>query len=309
MFVTPSIRNSARTGMVFIAIAAGSWGTIGIAVSILYRVARTDALSISFLRLAIAAPVLVLISWVLAGPLFARVTRRDLAIMVLMGTAFASYQVCYFAAIPRIGVALAVLLNICSAPIFIALLARCFLGERLTTAMIGALVGAVGGTALLVAAPNPQAAPVSFIGASLAVGAGASYAVVAVCARAIADRYHPMQPLAVAFTLGAVLLFPLALQQGLVIQYPPLGWLLLLHLGLVPTTLGYALYMWGLRTTPATVAAILSLLEPLVSTLLAVVLLRERLAPLSVLGGLILLGSVLLLYVQNRRVNPAAVES
>jgi len=293
----------------FIAIAAISWGTIGIAVSVLYRVARTDALSISFLRLAIAAPVLVLMSRVLAGPFFARVTRRDLAGMVLMGIAFAGYQVCYFAAIPRIGVALAVLLNICSAPIFIALLARCFLGERLTMVMIGALVGAVGGTTLLVAAPNQGAAPASLLGASLAVGAGASYAVVAVCARAVADRYHPVQPLAVAFTLGAVLLFPLALRQGLVIQYPLLGWLLLLHLGLIPTTLGYAVYMWGVRTTPATVAAILTLLEPLVSTLLAVVLLDERLAPTSVLGGLILLGSVLLLYVQNGRFNTAAVES
>jgi DME family drug/metabolite transporter len=295
--------------MMFIAIAAISWGTIGIAVSVLYRVARTDALSISFLRLAIAAPVLVLMSRVLAGPFFVRVTRRDLAGMVLMGIAFAGYQVCYFGAIPRIGVALAVLLNICSAPIFIALLAHCFLGERLTMVMIGALVGAVGGTTLLVAAPNQGAAPASLLGASLAVGAGASYAVVAVCARAVADRYHPVQPLAVAFTLGAVLLFPLALRQGLVIQYPPLGWLLLLHLGLVPTTLGYAVYMWGVRTTPATVAAILTLLEPLVSTLLAVVLLDERLAPTSVLGGLILLGSVLLLYVQNGRFNTAAVES
>jgi DME family drug/metabolite transporter len=53
---------------------------------------------------------------------------------------------------------------------------------------------------------------------------------------------------------------------------------------------------WGLRTTPAAVAAILTLLEPLISTLLAVVLLNEHLAPSSLLGGLILLSSVLLLY-------------
>ncbi len=212
------------------------------------------------------------------------------------GLAYASYQLCYFAAISRLGVALAVLLNICSAPIFIAVLARAFLGERVTRAMGAALIGAVTGTALFVFAPTQGAAPVSLVGASLAVGAGASYAIVAVCGRAVADRYHPVQPLAVAFTLGTLVLLPLVFYQGLVIAYPLVGWLLLLHIGLIPTTLGYGLYMWGLRTTPAAVAAILTLLEPLISTLLAVVLLNEHLAPSSMLGGLILLSSVLLLY-------------
>src|SRR5688572_32610456 len=96
---------SRRQGMVLIALAAVSWGTIGIAVSLLYRVAQTDALSIGFLRLAIAAPALLILSRLLAGPGFLRIARRDLLVMLLIGTAFAAYQVCYFAAIPRIGVA------------------------------------------------------------------------------------------------------------------------------------------------------------------------------------------------------------
>jgi len=287
--------------MVLVAIGAATWGTIGIAVSVLYRVAQTNALSISFLRLAIAAPVLVLVSYVRAGTPVSRIPHRDLAVMGLMGIAYASYQLCYFAAIPRLGVALAVLLNICSAPIFIALLARCFLHERVTMVMGSALIGAVMGTALLVAAPTQGAAPVSVLGTGFAVGAGGSYAIVAVCARGIADRYHPVQPLAVAFTVGALVLLPLAQRQGIVLQYPPLGWLLLLHIGLVPTVLGYGLYMWGLRTIPVTVAAILTLLEPLISTLLAVVLLQEHLAPASVVGGLILVVSIMLLYGHNQR--------
>lgn len=296
--------------MLLIALAALTWGTIGIAVDLLYRAAPTNALSVGFLRLALSAPALLLLSRIMVGRHFLRVARRDLAAMLLIGASFAVYQVCYFAAIPRIGVAVAVLINICSAPVLIALLASLFLGERLNAATVGALFGAICGTALLVGgAPQADSSRELLIGAGLALGAGFCYAVIAVVARSIAGRYHPVQPIAIAFTLGALLLFPIALSQGLVLSYPPLGWLLLLHLGLVPTALGYALYFKGLRTTPATISAILSLLEPLISTLLAVLLLGERLALLGMLGAALLLASMALLYlrVQPVREPQAAV--
>lgn len=300
MFTALVSRGGARWGMILVAIGAATWGTIGIAVSLLYRFEQTTPLSVSFLRLAMAAPVLMLVSVKITGSPVARIPRRDLATMGLMGIAYASYQLCYFAAIPRIGVALAVLLNICSGPIFIALLARAFLGERVTPAMACALVAGITGTMLVIVAPGQEAAPVSVSGAILALGAGASYAVVTVCARRVANKYHPVQPLAIAFTLGTLLLLPLVLQQGLVITYSTVGWLLLVHIALVPTILGYVVYLWGLRSTSATVAAILTLLEPLISTLLATVVLDEQLTPVRVLGGLILLGSVMLLYKQTQ---------
>jgi drug/metabolite transporter, DME family len=289
--------------MLLIALAALTWGTIGIAVDLLYRVApATNALSIGFLRLAIAVPPLLLLSRLLAGRGFLRFARRDALALLTIGAAFAAYQVCYFAAISRIGVAVAVLINICSAPVFIALLASVLLQERLNRATLLALLGATGGTALLVgAAPQTGASGALLTGAALALGAGFAYALVAVAARSIAARYHPVQPIAAAFTLGALLLLPFALAQGLVLVYPLAGWLLLLHLGVLPTALGYALYLAGLRTTPATASAVLVLLEPLISALLALLLLQERLAPLGWLGASLLLGSMALLYLRGER--------
>jgi len=81
-----------------------------------------------------------------------------------------------------------------------------------------------------------------------------------------------------------------------VLSYPPVGWLLILYLGLVPTALAYALYLRGLRSVPATVSAIITLLEPLGSTVLAVLLLGERLTALGLLGAALLLASMALLY-------------
>jgi DME family drug/metabolite transporter len=140
-------------------------------------------------------------------------------------------------------------------------------------------------------------------GGALALGAGFFYSLVALTARAVAARYHPVQPIALAFTLSALLLLPLVLAagRGLDVRYPPLGWLLVIYLGLVPTALGYGLYLRAMRTTPATLAAIVALLEPLISSVFAIAFLGERLSPGGFVGGVMLLGSVVFLYGRQAR--------
>jgi DME family drug/metabolite transporter len=63
----------------------------------------------------------------------------------------------------------------------------------------------------------------------------------------------------------------------------------------VPTAVGYILFMHGMRTTPATVASVLTLVEPLTAAVLAWLLFDERLGPLALVGAALLLGAVVLL--------------
>src|SRR5215467_8703799 len=98
-----------------------------------------------------------------------------------------------------------------------------------------------------------------------------------------------MQTLSVFFLVAVLSLLPIALANDFVTTYPPVAWLLLLHLGLGVSVVGYVLLVLGLRTTPVTTSAIISLLEPLTSTLLAWVLLGERLGPLGFFGAALLL--------------------
>lgn len=292
---------ASQNGLPFVMLAALTWGTIGLAVAALYRLSAPDPLSVGFYRLALSVPVLFALSRFYAGPGFWRVRRADRWRLALMGAGFASYQLCYFAAIPYLGVAAAVLINICSAPVIVVLLSGLFLGERLTWVVGLALAGALTGAALLVGG-SPEAASTRdlLLGAALALGAGFSYSVVALMGRAVAAHYHPVQPVALAFAFGALLLVPVVVVRGLAWQFPLASWGLLVYLGLVPTALGYGLYLRGLRTTTATVAAVVGLLEPLISTVLAVLLLGERLSPNSVIGGALLLASVAFLYLRQR---------
>ena len=301
-------RADSRRGLLLIVLAAVLWGTVGIATKAIYGLADTNPLSIGFFRLAIATPALLLACWRTLGRRMFRIAPRDLGLMLLIGAAMALYQVCYFAAIARVGVAIAVLVTLCTAPVIVTLLSAGLLRERLRPHASLALVCALVGTTMLVwVEPGDIGVRHDIvIGVALALGAALGYAILAICSRPLAGRYHPIQPLAIGFAAGAALLFPCALATGLVVSYPLAGWALLVHLGLIPTALGYVLFFSGMRHITATTASIVTLIEPLTSTALAALLFGERLGPFGLVGAALLLGAIGLLYHgESRRVQVA----
>src|SRR5688500_3174632 len=108
-----------RLGLLFIALAAISWGTTGATMTVLARDADLGPLLVGWARLAVAAVGLILMTAAAArrrarpGP---PLVPSDAAAYALLGLAMAAYQVCYFRAVTLTGVAVAALLAICSAP-------------------------------------------------------------------------------------------------------------------------------------------------------------------------------------------------
>lgn len=257
-----------------------------------------NPLFVGFCRMAIASPVLLLAASRTKGFWRWR-SRRDGLVYLGLGACMATYQVCYFWAVPLAGVAVTALVAICSSPLFIALLAARQLGETLTRKVYAALGLGIVGTGLLVA--NPQAiahhSTGFLLGVMLALGAGFSYAVYAVRAKASIATLEPLPVAAFSFTAAAFLLTPALLLKptstdALLISLP-----YLLYLGVVPTGLAYALYMVGLRRTPATIAGITVLLEPLTATLLGVLVFGESMGITGGVGVLLLLLAIALLTV------------
>ena len=71
------------------------------------------------------------------------------------------------------------------------------------------------------------------------------------------------------------------------------GWICLLVVGLVHTGITYCLYFSSLKELPGQKAAILSYIDPLVAVLISVLLLRESLSLMQMVGGLLILGFTL----------------
>jgi DME family drug/metabolite transporter len=289
-------QKASRPGVWLILLAATLWGTVGVTTQALYHLTATNALSIGFFRLALATPALALSCFGLIGWRMFWVARRDLAIIALLGLMLALYQVCYFGAIALVGVAIATLVTLCSAPVLVALISTLLTGERPSRVVMLALALAIAGVALIVGfQPGAHQQAVNPDGVALALGSALGYALVTLSGRAVARRYQPLQINAIAFAAGALALLPAAALTGPVVTYPPVGWALLLYLGLVPSALAYGLFLTGMRSTPATVASVLTLMEPLTATVLAAVLFGERLGALGLVGGALLLCAILVL--------------
>jgi DME family drug/metabolite transporter len=301
--VTQTItRAQSQRGLALVMLSAVLWGTVGIATHLLYQISDTNPISIGFFRLAFAVPALFVACGFVVGRRMFHIQRHDLGLMLLIGAMLALYQVCFMGAVQRAGVSVAVLVTLCTAPVLVALLSIVFLRERLTGPILLALGCAIAGTLLLIDFQSTtQPVNDTITGVLLALGSALGYAVFALCGRRLAGRYHPLQSLTIGFGVGAALLLIIALSTGLVLNYSPAGWGTLVYLGLVPTALGYVIFLYGMKTTPATVASIATLVEPLTGTLLAMVLFGERLAPAGWLGALLLLGAMGLLYLNGRR--------
>jgi DME family drug/metabolite transporter len=136
------------------------------------------------------------------------------------------------------------------------------------------------------------------LGTLLALGAGFSYSSFTILTK-LATRHTQAgtsQTVALAFTMGALMLLPIAFFTGNLRLDLALGvWLIAAYMGLVPTGLAYVVFMNALRYASATAASIVTLLEPAVAAVLAWLLLGESISLLTVSGAVLLLFSVWLL--------------
>jgi drug/metabolite transporter, DME family len=206
--------------------------------------------------------------------------------LFMLGAAgVAAYQPAFFTGTSRSGVALGTVVALGSGPVFAGLIEWIWLSRRPTRRWLAATAVMVIGGALLVFA-GEAGATVDAVGVLGSLAAGLGYAVYAIAAKLLIDRgVDSTVSLAWPFTIGALLLVPFALNE-------PLGWaltaqgaLMLAHLGVLTVGLAYFLYGWGLRTLSSSTAVTLTLAEPLTASMVAVVVLDERLRPAGWLGA------------------------
>jgi drug/metabolite transporter (DMT)-like permease len=87
---------------------------------------------------------------------------------------------------------------------------------------------------------------------------------------------------------AAMALLPFALAEWESVSV--LDVLLLIVLGILCTAVAHSLFIAGMHGVPARTASTIACLEPVYGTLLAVLLLGERLTLRTVLGGAVILG-------------------
>jgi drug/metabolite transporter, DME family len=285
-------------GLIFVAVAAVAWGSGGIVAALLYRETGMGPVATSFWRTLIGAALLALAYRLRrsassgSGPRERGDRVRRWAIHLTTGIGLAVYQTAYYAAVVYAGAAVATVLTLGTAPILIALGSRFAIGERLSRAGVAAVLVAPVGLALVVG--GTVGGTVAGVLAALLSAVG--YTTVTVLHRALGG-VDPAGTTMAGFAVASACLAPLALWEGL---WPTgaVDWRTfaeLGYLGVFCTAVAYSLFFASLGAVRATTAGMVTLIEPVTATGLAVVLLGEQLSWPMVAGSLVLLAAVLLL--------------
>ncbi|MFN8156312.1 MAG: DMT family transporter [Candidatus Nanopelagicales bacterium] len=286
--------SATRARHVVLVLAAGAlFGTAGTAAS--FGPDDASSASVGFLRLSLGALALFAIMPFVGGRWrnLPGLWRRP-AIWVMAAGA-AAYQPFFFGAVERSGVALSTLVTVGIGPVYAGLLGWAFLKVRPTRGWAFATLIAVVGLLLL---SWGELRIGDAVGPLMALAAGLGAASYVVAAKHELDRGgHSVELPGAAYLLGSVLLVPIALRESFAWVASPSGALVALYLGIVTMGLANVFAVRGMRGMGPGPAATLLLADPLTATVLGVVVLGETLAPLAVVGlVLVLLGLVLQAY-------------
>ena len=246
-------------GIIWMIGAALIWGTVSVSSALMNRIETTPPMMIAFLRLGFASPFLLALAWFTTRHNPFKLAGREWFYYAMMGLAMACYQVTYFFAIPMAGVTLVVVVALCSSPLMVALISIPVFKEKLTGRTILALVLGITGTVLLAFGGKSGGDGQSQValGAILALATGLAYSVLVVFSKLSVrdsriDR-GPAHPVAVAFTIAAVILLVVSLATGSFKLNMAAGvWLIGAYLGLVPTGLAYVIFFKGMARASAT---------------------------------------------------------
>lgn len=274
-----------------IAFAAAMWGLIGFFVKGLNS-AGFGAMEIVAIRVSTAAVILILM-----GIAFYRshlkIRVKDLYLFV--GTGILSivfFNWSYFTAINLMNIPIAVAL-LYTSPAFVAILSFFFLKEKINRKKLMAIFLTVIGCTLAAGITGQGGASFSVTSILIGLGAGFGYALYSIFGKVALRSYHPFTVTLYTFMVAAAALVPTTgIVNKAVVLFTGDAWLYALGLGIFPTVLAYFAYSWGLERTESSTAAVVATLEPVIATMLGIIVYGDRLGGLQMLGSALIILSV-----------------
>lgn len=271
------------------------WGSMGIFVRKLSTFGFSPIQIVS-VRLTIAALVFAFLLFFKDRSGF-RIALRDLPLF--LGLGFGSilfFTVCYFSAITIMPLSTAAIL-LYTSPIWIMLMSVLFFHEKLNRIKLIALALAFAGCVLV---SGISGEGLTLTGLMLGLGSGIGYGLYSILGTIALRKYSPYTVTTYTFLFAAAGSWLVCGPADLISKFAAAenltGLLLFCVLtGLVTAVIPFLAYTLGLRTVEASKAGILATIEPLVATLVGIIVFSEPINLLSGLGIVLILTAVILL--------------
>lgn len=284
-----------KLGPVFIILSACLWGTIGVAVKFLGSFGFTS-MQIVFLR-AITTVCIMGLVLLFYNKNLLKIKFKD--IWCFLGTGVVS--IVFFTYLNFYTITLTSLsfagIMLYTAPFIMVFLAAIFFKERITFKKIIACIVAFCGCCL-VAGILGSDVKVSTLSIITGVASGFFYALYTVFSRfALNKGYHSFTITFYTFlfsTLGSLIFINPTQTFKIVAASPNCLWGIF-AIAVFNTVLPYILYTSGLKSVESGIALILATAEPVVATLVGLILFHEKMTILSAIGIILVVLSVVLL--------------
>ena len=283
-----------KKAFIYIVLAGLLWGTSGIFVHLLapYGFSSLQMTSVrgtvSFVGISIYAA--------LKDRKLFKIRPLDLLICIGVGSMLYLASACYYSSMQMTSVATAVMLMY-TAPVFVAAASVVMFGEKMTKMKVAAIAvmlvgccfvsGVIGGFKM------------NLWGILLGLAAGLSYGSYNLFSKLAMRRgVAPLTVTVYGFLFMMLISFCVTDPVNIVsvaAKEPMETVPLLVGLGVCTFVLPYTLYTIGLRVLPAGTASALSIVEPMSATVYSIAFLSEPLTVYSVIGVILVVGSVLML--------------
>lgn len=263
--------------------------------SILVRFAQGEdvpSLVIAAWRLTFASLILLPLCLMRRRDELRALNSADIRFATFSGIMLALHFATWITSLEYTSVAVSTVL-VTTSPLWVALAAPIFLGERITRPVkIGIGLALIGSVVISLGSFGGGSAPV--FGSILALLGAITAAAYLLIGRKLRVKLSLLTYVTLVYTIAAIVLIVLALAAGHnLLDYSAQTFFIFLLLALFPQLIGHSSFNWALGFLPVVYVTVAVISEPIGASILALLLFQEIPTPLTLLGSVFILGGLI----------------
>jgi len=284
-------QNENRVGYLLVALAAILFAISGTGAKALFNAGITAH---QLIQLRTTLAFVGLIVWLgIRYPHQLKISLKDLPYFICLGVfGIGAAQFFYLFAISKINVAAAILLHY-TGPVFVALYTALVQQQRIGPKALAAIMGTLVGSYFAVGAYDLEMLSLNRVGILGGILAAVAFAAYSLLSAYGMKKYTPWTVVLYGMLFAALVWHLLSPPMGAFRQWYSLKqWMWILFIGLGGTIVPFGLYFEGIKRIKPTYASITATLEPITAGVVAAIFLGELMAPLQIVGGMVVVTSI-----------------
>ncbi|MCL5990903.1 MAG: DMT family transporter [Bacteroidetes bacterium] len=227
-----------------------------------------------------------------------RLEKKDIPVAILLGilnipiNQYLFFIGVHLSTAPNAGLAYAL------SPAFVLVIALLFLKESGNWKKITGVAIAIAGAVLIMLERGIDLKSDFFIGNVLLLLASFSWALYTILGRDFSRKYGAVYSTAVTMVIGFITYIPVYFITNepilAVVTFNVFDWLGILYLGIMTSGFGYLIWFWALKKMEASKLSVFNNLQPVLTTILAIIFLHHQLTIPFLAGGVLIIGGVVL---------------